>query len=446
MTGRTVSSARSATYRLRAWQRPAGVRPSEAVVLRIVMVVATATVTIGLALGRERLGVATPPFVADWAPRLHPLAVVSVAVLAAGCVAAPWLLGPRLRPAAFLAAVWTLALALGLALNAARLGTAGWSAVFDLHRGGEAVNEYLPGLPAIGYGVHFYLDRFAELVPSQPVNVAGHPPGPLLLMHALGISSAAGLAALCIGAGSLTAPLTYALARALQPERTARIAALLVACSPVVLLDGVTSFDYVFAALGTGAGALLVRRRAVLGATALAAATLFSWALLGVAAWATIVVARRDGAAAALRLAIGCAVATIGLGAVMAGVWGYDPIGTLHATAAVYDHGIASVRPYPFWVVGSVVAWGIMLGPPIVAAALRGVVRRDAPALALAAVVAVAAVAGFTKAETERIWLFLAPLACTAAAPALAGRRARPILALLAAQALIVQALFATVW
>jgi methylthioxylose transferase len=406
------------------------------------MVAALAAVVVGLALGRDRLGVATPPFVADWAPRLHPLAAVSVVVLAAGCAAAPRLLD--LRPGAFVIALWGLALALGLALNVARLGTDGWSAVFDLRRGGEAANEYLPGLPAIGYGVRFYLDRFAELVPSQPVNVAGHPPGPLLLVHALGIRSAGGLAALCIGAGSLTAPLTYALARALQPERAARIAALLVAFSPVVLLDGVTSFDYVFAALGTGAAALLIRGRAVSGGIALAVAALFSWALLGVAAWATLVVALRDGARAALPVAVGCAVAVAALDAALAGVWGYDPIGTLRATAAVYDHSIASMRPYWFWVAGSVVAWGVMLGPPIAAAALRGVVRRDAAAIALVAVLAVAAIAGFTKAETERIWLFLVPFACTAAAPLIA--RTRPILALLAAQALIVQALFATVW
>jgi hypothetical protein len=403
-------------------------------------------VTIGLALGRARLGVATPPFVADWAPELRPFAVVSLCVLVAGCAAAPRVLDARLSPTAGFAGLWGLALTLGLALNAVRLGPAGWSAVFDLRRGGEAVNEYLPGLPAIGYGIRFYLDRFAELVPSQPVNVAGHPPGPLLLEHALGIHTPAGLAALCIGAGSLTAPLTYTLARALQDERTARLAALLVAFSPAVLLDGVTSFDYVFAALGTGSAALLVRRQLVRGGVALAVASLFSWALLGVAAWAAVVVALRDGARAAMLVAVGAAVATLALNAAMAGIWGYDPVGTLHATAAVYRHSIAAVRPYPFWVLGSVVAWGVMLGPAIAAAALRGAVGREAAAVALAAVLAVAALAGFTKAETERIWLFLVPFACTAAAPLLRDRRVAPLLAVLLAQALTIETLFATVW
>jgi len=119
-------------------------------------------------------------------------------------------------------------------------GPDAWSAVFALGPArGEAPNEYLPGLPAIGYGPRFFLDRFAELVPSQTVNVAGHPPGPLLLVDALGIRTHGPLAALCIGAGALSAPATYTMSRALGPgEREARVAGVLVAFSPVALLFG----------------------------------------------------------------------------------------------------------------------------------------------------------------------------------------------------------------
>ena len=56
------------------------------------------------------------------------------------------------------------------------------------------------------------------------------------------------------------------------------------------------------------------------------------------------------------------------------------------------------------------------------------------------------AVAGFTKAETERIWMPFVPLACVAAAEQLPVRRLRPVLAALAAQALVVEILFNTVW
>jgi hypothetical protein len=415
------------------------------------MVVAAATVLIGVGIRKLHggLGVSTPPFVADWAPRLHPLAALSVLALGAACIAAPRLLEKGVRPALFAGAVYGLALALGLTLNLARAGPGGWTAVFDLARGGEAANEYLAGLPSLGYGRYFYLDRFAELVPAQPIHVAGHPPGPLLLVDLLGIHTAAGLAALCVGAGALSAPLTYALGRALHGEPAARLAAVLLALSPVVLLFGVTSYDYVFAALGAAAAALLVARRAWrrgCGALVLAVAALFSWALLAVGAWAVVVVVRRHGALAGLALAAASAAAALTLNGGLALAAGYDPIGTLRSTATVYDEGVASVRPYAYWALGSPVAWGLMLGPPIAAAALRGVVRGDDAAVALALIVLVAAGGGFTKAETERIWLFLVPLACVAAAPALGRRRTGPLLALLAAQALLAQALFATVW
>jgi hypothetical protein len=66
--------------------------------------------------------------------------------------------------------------------------------------------------------------------------------------------------------------------------------------------------------------------------------------------------------------------------------------------------------------------------------------------VATAFVIAVAAGGGFTKAETERIWLFLVPLVCVAAGPELARSRLQIVLAALAAQALIVSILAGTVW
>ena len=113
----------------------------------------------------------------------------------------------------------------------------------------------------------------------------------------------------------------------------------------------------------------------------------------------------------------------------------------LHATARVYELGIAARRPYAFWVFGSPVAFLLVLGLPIAWLALRS----SAPeARAIASVIAIAAIAGFTKAETERIWLFLAPLVCLAAAPLVQKHRA--LAAALAVQALVYGALMNTVW
>jgi hypothetical protein len=416
--------------------------------------VALATIVTGLAIRHTAggLGTATPPFVPGWLPRVDPLGL-AVAVLALGVAVGlgPRLLDRRVRPLLVSAAAYASAAGVGLSVNLARDGTAGWSRMFAVGEGSfhEGPNEYLPGLPTLSYGVRFYLDRFAEMVPSQPVNVAGHPPGPLLLMHALGITTAGGLAALCIVAGGLCAPLAHRLGWTLADEATGRVAGLLCALSPTLVLFGVSSYDVVFAAIGALAACCLVAGspwwRAT-GAVVFALGTLMSWALLAVGAWAAIVVWRRDGWRPGLAIAAACAAATIALDVALALATGYDPIGALRATEQVYGNSLAMSRPYAFWVFGSPVAWAVMTGAPIIAAALAGLVARRPAALALAVIVAVAALGGFTKAETERIWLFLVPLACVAAAPWITRRRLRFVLAALAAQALAVQLLFETVW
>ena len=112
-----------------------------------------------------------------------------------------------------------------------------------------------------------------------------------------------------------------------------------------------------------------------------------------------------------------------------------------------YRRSLARLRPYWFWVAGSPTAWALAVGPPIVLAAVAAARRAAPAALGLVVVVAVAAVGGYTKAETERIWLPFVPLACVAAAEAgLGSRRLRTVLALLLAQAIAAQALFYTVW
>ena len=212
-----------------------------------------------------------------------------------------------------------------------------------------------------------------------------------------------------------------------------------------------TSYDYVFAAAGALAALLLLgpaRRgvRTLAGSAIMGGAVLLSWALLGVAAWAFLVRLRRDGVRAALETALACAAGVIVVNAVLAVGWGYDPRGALMATEQVYRDSISLTRPYRFWVVGSPVAWAVSLGIPIAALVLRALGAGRNAALALALIVLVAAAGGFTKAETERIWLFMVPLACVAAAPALGSRWVRPVLALLALQGLLTASLFNTVW
>lgn len=398
-----------------------------------------------------RLGVFFPPFYAHWYPYVGDLALVAVAVLGGAAAIAPrWTANVR-RPVVFATGLYVLALALGVSLNIARGGVHDLWAVFKTGPGGslEAYQEYLPGLSALGRGVHFYVSHFPALIPSLPIHVQGNPPGPLVALALLGIRTPEALAALCIGLGALTAPLAYDLGRTLGGEERGRVAGLLTAFSPALLLWGVTSADYAFSSLGLLAACLLVRRRALpraSGALAAAAATCFSWVLFAIPAWAVVLVLRREGMRRGLAVAALFAAAVVAVYGVLWLTLGYDPIATIKATSAVYRHGISRIRPYAYWVFGSPTAWWIGLGLPIGWSALRAAGVRDAGALALFAVIIVSALAGLTKAETERIWLPFVPLACVAASGVLPARRLPVVLWLLVAQALAIELLFDTVW
>ena len=420
----------------------------------IATAIAGATVAVGLYVRRltdTPLGAPYPPSLGNLAPQAHPLLALSVACFAAAVALAPRLLGERVRPAAMAGALLAGTLVLRLALAAGRGGTGAWDRVFDVGRSFEAKNEYLPALASLDYGWRFFLDRYAELVPSWPVHVAGHPPGLLLVMDAFGLTTPARLAAVCIGLGALSAPLTYGLARGLLDERAARLAGLLMALSPGALMFGATSADAVFLTLGLLAAWPLAspsRPVRVTGAIVLAAASLFAWSLLAVGAWAAILVLRREGWRPAFEVCVLCGGALLAFHGAFAALTGFDPIGTIAATEDVYRAGVASIRPYWYWVLGSPVGFLIVLGLPISWLAIRQLTVGSPEAVAIFAVLAIASVLGFTKAETERIWLFFAPFVCLAAARSLAERPrlTTTVLAALAGQALLHELCFDTVW
>jgi hypothetical protein len=421
----------------------------------------------------------TRGFAVEWAWALPALVVLGLCAWQAVRVAAPGHGSSRVF------VLWALGLALvsRLALNTVRLGPAGWT---DMFAGSpEAQNEYLPALPATQDGLGLFLDRFAEWLPALPVHAAGHPPGLITTMVALGIDDAAGLSALIIGVGVLTAPLTYWVSRELADEGAARLATVLWIFAPSALLYGATAADALFATLGMAAATVLVlrppageageagRRRAAresgparaagkraaggaahalrrlalpVGAALLAVASFFAWSLLGMAAWAAFVVWGRDGLRRAIALGAVCAGALV---AFYAGLWaltGYDAIGSLRRVEEVYRFSVASVRPYAFWLFGSPTAFLIGAGLPVLWFAALAVQRRHRGAVAIAWVIVIASVAGFTKAETERIWLSFLPLACLAAATVMPRRWVAPALAVMVAQAYLTQMFVYTVW
>lgn len=411
-------------------------------------------VAVGLAIkaGGGDLGVPLPPFVMYWGLQVDVLAVVSVLTFAAAWAIAPALVGRRASPLVCAAGLYVLALALGLSLNLARDGTRGWWAVFANGRHGtlEGQYEYLNGLPFLNRGVGWYLGHFTSVLPYVPVHVQGNPPGPLIALHLLGIGNPGALAALCIGLGALSAPLAYDLGRTLGDEHRGRVAGVLTAFSPCTLLFGVTSTDYAYAAMACLVACLLVRpgtRALIAGSIAGALASLFSWLLLAIPAWAAVVAARRYGLRRAALVCLAFAVAFAAFNGVLAIAYGYDPFSAVRETAHLYhQEAISSLRSYWFWLFGSPVAWAVMLGLPTVWFGLRALAAGDGAAIATWTLVLVACMAGFTKAETERVWLPFVPLACVAAAAAMPAVRLRPVLAFLTVQALVIEVLFFTIW
>lgn len=423
-----------------------GTRTALALALAAVLTVAVGL--IGKAAGLN-LGAPLQPFFAYWEPAIDPAAIWALPALGLALAASIPLIRGAGGTLAFIVGVIAIALLGRLALAAAREGTMGWYSVFGLDP--EAGNEYLPALPALdSLGLAAFLDRFAELSPTLPIHPSAHPPGLLLLLDLLGIDGPRGMATLVIGVATLIAPLTYVLARNLALEEwRARAAALLVALSPGAMIYGATSPDAMFATLATAAVCLLVASGPIaraIGAATLVLASFFSWALLAGGAFAAIVLLLREGIGSALKTALMAGVLLFGAYITLHAATGFDPLGSIRAAGEAYDLGISNARPYLYWLFGSPVAFFVALGLPISWYAARALGTGNEVAIGLVAIVAVSVLVGLTKAENERIWLFMAPLAAVAAASILPRRAVPPVLALLVAQAVAAELLLDTIW
>lgn len=417
----------------------------------VTALVAATLAGLGIMAGGGNLGVSTPPFVMAWRPNVNLGVLASLAVIAGALAVAPAIVS-RGRPGASTAtALYALSLAVGLGVNLGHEGVRGLAAMFSTGSHGtfEGHFEYLLGLPLLQHGVGYYLHNFAFLYPWMTTHIKGNPPGPLVAIHLLGIDRAPELAALAVGVGTLCAPLAYGIARELGDEQRGRIAGILTACSPSVVLFGVSSLDYAFAGLGMLAAWLLVhggRGWLATGAAVAALGTFFSWLLFVIPAWAAVVAWRRRGLREAVTLLVACALAIAAMNGALAIAYGYDPFSALRALTSAYGAGAAKVRPYAYWVVGSPAAWAVMLGLPVIWWSLKALTQGDSAAIALWLMVAVASILGVTKAETERIWLPFVPLACAAAAAAVPAGRLRPVQLLLLVQGLAIELLFFTIW
>ncbi len=395
-----------------------------------------------------------PRLAFGWALVAVPVIVaVAVAVVALHRSAVSWPV--RVVLSAVLVAV------LALAVAALAGGPHAWVAPFDY------AGEYPAGVGQVG-AIPTFLRHFPQRLPSLPGHATGHPAG-AMVFYALVARVRPGMLAAAlatVAVGSLTAVAAGGLARDELGERGGRWALALWCLSPGVVLYLATSADAVFAAVLAGAVLAahrgLVRRSAgwtVAGGVLLWAASMLTYSAVVLLAFLAVracgQLAREGGRAAVARWAVGTAAVVAGLVGLLWLGTGYSVPAAVAAVHRAYQAAPGSAgRSLAQWLPGDVVAFAGMLGAPLTAALAVGaarVVRQRAwtsvDAAALATLLA-AASWGFTKGEVERIFQFLVPLVLVGATRQLLAWRARlPLVAaLLVAQAVAVQVLFATRW
>ncbi len=391
------------------------------------------------------------PLFAHWLPHAGPgtpLAIgIAVLVVRHGPAVAATASWRRMLAGAYLAAVaWILALAL---VDGWQRGVAGRL---------TTPYEYLSEVDAVTGVPAFLRDFSGGILAVWATHVAGHPPGALLVFVGLdraGLGGGAWAALACVAVGGLAAVAVPVTLRAMGDEAAARAAAPFLVLFPGAVWTGVSA-DGLFAGVtATGLALLAVGLArpswpAAVGAGVLLGAGLYlSYGLVLIAplALAVVIGVRRFVPLVGTVLGAGVVVGTF----TAAGFWWVD--GYLLVRQRYYA-GLASERPYAYWVWANLAALALSAGPaaaPIVRRAVLAVRRPAAlaPAVLLpaAAVVAILAadLSGLSKAEVERIWLPFAVWLPAGATLLPAGDR-RGWLAAQAATALLVNHLLLTTW
>ncbi|GAC1410453.1 MAG: membrane protein [Mycobacterium sp.] len=291
-----------------------------------------------------------------------------------------------------------------------------------------SANEYLlqvPSITDIPEALRTFSSRILDFQPNSWItHVSGHPPGALLTfvwLDRIGLGGGAWAGALCLLAGSSAAASIVIALRALADEQTARSAAPFVAAAPTAIWVAVSADGYYagVAAWGLTLLALVMRNKIRLPLLAGAGAgLLLGWgiflnyglALIAIPAVA-ILIAAEDLRSALRALIPAVLVASVVVAAfALAGFWWFDGYTLVQQR---YWQGIASNRPFQYWVWANLAAVVCAIGLAGVAGVSRaldlGAIKRRSGAhlVVLGALLAIlwADLSMLSKAETERIWL-----------------------------------------
>lgn len=427
---------------------------------------------VGYQMNRRGLPIVLPrpPLLAFWHPHIGwgtPLAVLCV------------LLGLRLQDVA-VGLRWGRLLFTGWLLNLAWMCSL--TLVDGLQRGWIDVlldpNEYLHDLHRISDPWTF-LSSFTHFIAFGPgvggdlvwtTHVAGHPPLTTLifwLLARVGLGGGFWAGALCIlvaSAASIALPATL---RELGAEAAARRLVPFIALFPGAVWMAVSA-DGLFAGVAVGGLALVCTGAArgrilasLAGGLLLGIAVFLSYGLVlfGLVVLFTMLLTVRH---RGLRsVVVPWLIATVGFAAIAAAhlALGFNWVSGLLTLRDRYYQGIASQRPFSYFVYADIAAWLVSCSPLLAIGVIRSVAAiskgragpwtqdRIAALLAFSGVVAalVADLSALSKAETERIWLSFGVIAYAGLA-LLRGRKARWALVASAGWAMLVNHLLNTGW
>lgn len=439
----------------------------------LALIVIAAVVGHGLNHRNHALVLPSPPLLAHLSPHVGwgtPLAIACVVV------------GLRLRQVVMVLA-WRRLLLVGWLLNLSWMCSL--TLVDGLRKGWADVlldpNEYLHDLPRIGDPA-VLLSTFTRYIAFGPgvdgtlvwtTHVAGHPPLATLvfwLLARIGLGGGFWAGALCIVvASTVSVGLPVAL-RELGAGAASRRVVPFIALFPGAVWMAVSA-DGLFAGVAVSGLALVCvgasrrwRLAGLGGGLLLGAAVFLSYGLVlfGLVCLVPVVLTVRQ---QGLRRGVGPWVAAV-IGFVLVAVThlalGFNWLTGLAQLKVRYYQGIASQRPFSYFVYANLAAWLMSCSPLLAVGVARavGVLVRghgrvsgwDAPErvvalLALSGVSAalVADLSALSKAETERIWLAFGAVAYASLA-LLRGRAAAWALAASATSALLVNHLYDTGW
>jgi hypothetical protein len=431
LVSESISSARLAEPEPAT--EPAGRRRIRAdlIAVAVALALVAAAVAVGLYYNRPGSHVviwaATAPLYASWLPHVGPgslfAVLIAIAVVTRGPALAARLPWRRLLIAGYVASLaWTMSLAL----------IDGWTRGFT---GRITTNyEYLhevPGITDIPSMLRTFSSRILDFQPnSWTTHVSGHPPGSTLVfvwLDRIGLGGGAWASTACVVFGCLivvSVPATLSLlgrqaaARAMLPFAVLTPGAIWIGASADGLFAGVTTSGIALLALAargftTGRGwawPMAVASGLVLGYGIYLS---YGLLLLGLVALAVAFLGRQWRAIAG---AVAGALVVVAV-FTLSGFWWLEGY---HLLVQRYYQGIASARPYSYWVWADLAALTIAVGPAVIAGARRTVMdtfltkqwKRDVEwepvliiGLAALLTIAFADLSGLSKAEVERIWL-----------------------------------------